>query len=257
MPVSCILLPSSADNTTLEVRWARSSRDILKAQKLRALAFGFSPPECPYEEIVPECDFFDAFARHLMVVDTRSGHCVGTYRLLDANGARKAGGFYSESEFEISPLSPFLDETVELGRSCVHPDYRKGSVIALLWAALARTLITEKIKYLMGCASVDLTNPDLDPDEIGSHLLLNVRSDASISVLPYRPFPCLIRPIGAGRVPTLPPLLKGYLRIGAKCIGHPAHDPIFRTADFPVWLALSEMNASYSRHFFRSGSTTR
>ncbi len=257
MSVSCLLLPSSADNTTLEVRWARSSSDLLKAQKLRALAFGFSPPEISYNEIIPECDSFDAFARHLMVVETKTGHCVGTYRLLGPEGARKAGGFYTESEFDISSLSPFLDETVELGRSCVHPDYRNGSVIALLWAALARTLITEKIKYLMGCASVDLTNPDLDLDEIGSYLFRKAWEDAAISVVPHRPFPCLVRPVRDGRVPTLPPLLKGYLRIGARCIGYPAHDPVFKTADFPVWLPLSQMSVAYSRHFFRSSNPTK
>ena len=254
MPVSCLLLPTSADNnSTLEVRWARSSDDLLNAQKLRALAFGFSPPECPYGEIVPECDIFDAFARHLMVLDTRTGHCVGTYRLLGPEGARRAGGFYTESEFDISTISPFLAETAELGRSCVHPDYRKGSVIALLWAALARTLITEKIKYLMGCASVDLTNPDLDPDEIWSYLCRNGGGIHPYNVVPHRPFPSLTHLNGDGRAPALPPLLKGYLRIGARCIGYPAHDPVFRTADFPMWLSLSEMNGAYTRHFFRTG----
>lgn len=254
MDVSCQPLPSSSENTALEVRWVRSADDLLKAQKLRALAFGFSSPESPYDEIIPECDAFDPFARHLIVLETKTGHCVGTYRLLCPDGARKAGGFYTASEFDITSLAPFLHETVELGRSCVHPNYRNGNVISLLWSALARTLITEKARYLMGCTSIDLTNPDLNPDEIGSHLLRRAGGEPAINAIPHRPFPCSTLPLDSGRIPRLPPLLKGYLRIGARCMGQPAHDPVFRTADFPMWLSLSEMNPVYARHFFRIGS---
>ncbi|MCL5286184.1 MAG: GNAT family N-acetyltransferase [Nitrospirae bacterium] len=257
MSVSCAVRPSFADSTSLSVCWARSPEDILKAQKLRAVAFGFCPPETPFDDIPPDCDIFDSYARHLMVTDTRTGHCVGTYRLLDPKGARKAGSFYTETEFDIVALTPFLAHTVELGRSCVHPDYRTGGVIALLWSALARTLIGENIRYLMGCASLDLANPDLDPDRIFSYLRLHGWGDPTLTVTPHRPYPCLLRPTGSERLPNLPPLLKGYLRLGARCIGNPSHDPLFRTADFPVWLPLSSMNGSYARHFFRTGPVLR
>ncbi|MDA8112221.1 MAG: hypothetical protein M0T83_07200, partial [Nitrospiraceae bacterium] len=73
---------------------------------------------------------------------------------------------------------------------------------------------------------------------------------------PHRPSPCLRRPVDdSGGFPPLPPLLKGYLRLGARCIGEPAHDPLFRTADFPVWLPLSEMDSGYVRHFLRTEPT--
>ncbi len=257
MSLSCAVRPSFSHKISFSVFWANSEEDLLKAQKLRAVAFGFCPPETPFDEIIPEYDAFDPHARHLLVTVSQTGHCVGTYRLLDPEGARKAGGFYTESEFDISSLTPFLSRTAELGRSCVHPDYRRGGVIALLWSALARTLIAEEIRYLMGCASLDLTNPDLDPDQIYSDLRLHRWGDPSLTVVPHRPFPCLLRPLDSDRrVPTLPPLLKGYLRLGARCIGDPAHDPLFRTADFPVWLPLSAMDSGYARHFLRTGATS-
>ncbi len=257
MSLSCAVRPSFSHKISFSVFWANSEEDLLKAQKLRAVAFGFCPPETPFDEIIPEYDAFDPHARHLLVTVSQTGHCVGTYRLLDPEGARKAGGFYTESEFDISSLTPFLSRTAELGRSCVHPDYRRGGVITLLWSALARTLIAEEIRYLMGCASLDLTNPDLDPDQIYSDLRLHHWGDPSLTVVPHRPFPCLLRALDSDRrVPTLPPLLKGYLRLGARCIGDPAHDPLFRTADFPVWLPLSAMDSGYARHFLRTGATS-
>ncbi len=249
-PLNAVLSPESV-HSTLSVGWASTPAEILLAQKLRALAFGFCPPGTPEEDIVPECDQFDAFARHLIVTDTRTGQCLGTYRLLDPEGAKKAGGTYTETEFDLAPLAPYRARMVELGRSCVHPDYRQGGVITLLWSALARTLLTERVEFLIGCASVDLTDPALDPDRIWTYLRNRAWEGAIDPVTPYRPFPCVRRDSENGAIPALPPLLKGYLRLGARCLGNPSHDPVFKTADFPVWLPIFSMKGRYVRHFFR------
>lgn len=250
MPISHPVSHPSTDCTSLTVRWAVSEEDLAGAQKLRSLAFGFSDPDTPYRHIPRESDPFDPHARHLIVVDARNGLCVGTYRLLDWSGAKKAGGFYTETEFDIRSLTPWLPDILEVGRSCVHPSYRKGGVITLLWSALARILASGSIHFLMGCASLDLTDPALDPDRVYSHLVRHGWSTAMEPLPPRRPFSCLLLPEEEG-VPALPPLLKGYLRLGARCIGHPSHDPVFNTADFPIWLPVSSMRSRYARHFFR------
>jgi putative hemolysin len=252
MTIPHAVLPPFVANATLTVRWAASKEDILMAQKLRAIAFGFCPPETPFPDIAPERDLFDTHARHLIVIDGSTGQCVGTYRLLDFRGAQKAGGFYTQTEFDLQPLSPFLKDTLEVGRSCVHPDYRNGGAITLLWSALARIIQTEPVRFLMGCASVDLTDPSMDPDRIWSYLKRTGWDQSVENVVPHRPYPCLGRPMGHKDVPVLPPLLKGYLRLGARCIGNPSHDPAFRTADFPIWLPVGSMKDRYARHFFRS-----
>ena len=244
-------------SSPLRVSWARNEKDLLRAQRLRALAFGFSPPETPEHLVVPEQDRFDPFARHLIVTDTAREICVGTYRILDNRGAQRAGGFYTATEFDISPLSSFLEHTAELGRSAVHPDYRSGGVIALLWAALARILMKEEIRYLMGCASCDLTDPSLNLDRIYTYLRTQAWGKDSQKVVPYRHHPCLFRRDQNANPPVLPPLLKGYVRLGAKILGEASHDPVFQTADFPVWLSVKETSGRYARHFFRSGRTHR
>lgn len=238
----------------LRVSWARNEKDLIRAQKLRALAFGFCPPGTPERLILPESDRFDPFARHLIVIDTDRDLCVGTYRILDMQGAKKAGGFYTETEFAIESLIPYLPQTAELGRSAVHPDYRGGGVITLLWSALARILQKESLLYLMGCASCDLTDPSFDPDNIYTYLREHAWDEEGLLAVPHRPFPCLFRPGSENRPPALPPLLKGYARLGARCIGEPSHDPVFQTADFPIWLSVNRTSGRYARHFFRSGA---
>ncbi len=252
MPVPNAIPPASIDHASLTVRWTESMEDLLMAQKLRAIAFGFSPPEKSFEDIVPESDPFDPYARHLIVVDKSTGQCAGTYRILDYAGAQRAGGFYTQTEFDIGPLTPYLKETLEIGRSCVHPDYRNGGAIALLWSALARIIQSEPVRFLMGCASVDLTDPSLDPDRIWTYLREHGWDNSMENLAPHRPFPCLFKPGEKGGVPVLPPLLKGYMRLGARCIGNPSYDPVFRTADFPVWLPIGSMKDRYARHFFRT-----
>ncbi len=250
--LSPVLTPQRS--TPLRVSWARNEKDLIRAQKLRALAFGFCPPGTPERMIVPESDRFDSFARHLIVTDTDRDLCVGTYRILDMQGAKKAGGFYTETEFEIESLIPYLPQTAELGRSAVHPDYRGGGVITLLWSALARILQKENLQYLMGCASCDLTDPSFDPDHIYTYLREHAWEEEGLMAVPHRPFPCLFRPGSENRPPALPPLLKGYTRLGARCIGEPSHDPVFQTADFPIWLSVNRTSGRYARHFFRSGA---
>jgi putative hemolysin len=102
-----------------------------------------------------DVDDYDPFCLHLNVYDTVQGCLIATTRLLTVENSRLTNGFYSEQEFDLSPLLPNLQGRVlEVGRTCVHQDYRSGAAITVLWTALAEYLLAEDFAYLIGCASI-------------------------------------------------------------------------------------------------------
>ena len=103
-------------------------------------------------------DEFDDYCDHLIVRDSKTLSVVGTYRVLSPHGARRMGKFYSEQEFDLSRLDNIRGVIAEAGRACIHPDYRSGGVIMMLWAGLAAYMRKERCEYLMGCASVSLAD---------------------------------------------------------------------------------------------------
>jgi putative hemolysin len=173
---------------------------------------------------------------------------VGTYRLLSPGGAREAGRLYSDAEFDLAHLSGIRGELVEAGRSCVHPEHRSGAVIALLWSAIADYMVERGHRYLAGCASVSLA--DGGRAAAGIHARL---AGTHAGPGEWRVFPRLALPLAsleADPQPKLPPLIKGYLRAGARVCGAPAWDPDFGTADFFMLLALDNLDARYAARFF-------
>jgi len=190
---------------------------------------------------------FDPFCDHLLVRDTISGEVVGTYRILSPDNARKIGGYSSEGEFDLTRLADLRSRMVEVSRSCVHEDYRSGAVFALLWSGLANYMQTHRYEYLMGCASISMA----DGGHTAASIYNKLKYD-SLSPVERRVFPRCALPLEALnsnlRVP-LPPLVKGYLRLGAYVCGAPAWDPDFNTADLLMLLTLSSLSAQYARHF--------
>jgi putative hemolysin len=135
---------------------------------------------------------------------------------------------------------------VELGRSCVHRDYRSGPSLMLLWAALVRYMKANRYSHAIGCASVTLAD--------GGRLAAFVRDEAQrhLAPLDYRVFPRVPFPHEQIEHPPqgeLPPLIRGYLRAGARVCGEPAWDPQFGTADFPLLVAVDNINRRFARHF--------
>jgi putative hemolysin len=192
-----------------------------------------------------DVDEFDAYCDHLVVRHDRTGEVVGTYRLLPPQRAVWLGRRYSETEFDLAKLVVLRDRLVEAGRSCVHPDHRTGAVINLMWAGIARYLTSHNYRWLGGCASVPIADAAGVRAVVQKHL-----SPPQLRVTPRNPVPDL-EP--AGRV-TVPPLLKGYLRLGAWVCGEPAYDPDFECADFYVLLSLDRINPRYLRHFIGSAA---
>lgn len=230
----------------LTVGLARSALVVEDAQRLRYKVFAEEMGACLGDGAALDVDEFDAYCDHIVVQDRDTLRAVATYRVLPPHRARAIGRLYSESEFDLRRLDHLRPTMIEVGRSCVHRDYRSGPAIMLLWAALARYMKTHGYRYLIGCASVPLADGGLQAafvrDTAQRHL-----TPPEYRVFPHLPFPhAQIERVAHAE---LPPLIKGYLRLGAQVCGEPAWDPRFNTADFPVLLALDRLDRRYARHF--------
>ncbi|MER5258875.1 MULTISPECIES: GNAT family N-acyltransferase [unclassified Streptomyces] len=226
---------------------ADSEEQIRAAQRLRYRVFGEEMGATLHTPLPGhDVDDYDDLVDHLIVTDTTTGDVVGTYRLLPPGRAERS---YSDSEFDLRALEELRSSTIEAGRSCVHPDHRSGAVINLMWSALARYVLLSGHRYLAGCASVPLSDGG---KAASSAWLLGTSKHASppeLRVQPRRPWvptaPTVERPAYA----DLPPLLRGYLRLGAWMCGAPAHDPEFDVADFFVLLDMDRLGDRYRRYF--------
>lgn len=241
---------SSLIHPDYHVGLARTASEIREAQKLRYRVFaGEMGATLHCKEPGVDADFFDPYCEHLIVRDEAQGKIVGTYRILTPAAAREVGGYYTETEFDLTRLNHLRPRLVELGRSCIDPDYRNGTVIALLWMKLAEYMVKNGYEYLMGCASIGMA----DGGHNAANLFVSL-IDKHLSPVEYRGFPRSRLPFERlvnGQPAEVPPLLKGYLRAGAWVCAEPAWDPDFNTADLLVLLPMSRMNARYVKHFMK------
>lgn len=240
--------PQSTAPTCYTVTLARSEEDVRAAQRLRHDVFAgemgalLASPQ-PGLDVDP----FDAYCDHLLVRDTLTGQVVGTYRLLPPERASVAGRLYSEGEFDLGALDAIRPSLVEVGRSCVHPDHRDGAVISLIWAGIARYMVQGGHEWLAGCCSIPLADGGALAAGTWDRVRAKNLAPEEFRVRPLLPWvPKTEAP--AGRT-ELPPLLRGYLRLGAWVCGEPAHDPDFGVADMYVLLSMRRINARYLRHF--------
>ncbi|MBO3745806.1 GNAT family N-acetyltransferase [Streptosporangiaceae bacterium NEAU-GS5] len=217
---------------------ALTAADVQAAQRLRYEVFA-GEMGARLDSPLPglDVDPFDAYCDHLLV---REGDTVvGTYRMLPPG---RADRLYSDGEFDLANLKGLRRELVEVGRTCVHPDHRRGAVISLMWAGIANYMIKGGFQWLAGCCSVPLDD--------GGAVASGVASKIGLGPEEYRVTPH--NPWKPGREPDsflTPPLLRGYLRVGSWICGAPAHDPDFGTADFFVLLSLANVDPRYVRHF--------
>ena len=247
----------------LQVRLAETAADIDAVQALRYRIFYESLGARPLPEMLlrqRDFDRFDNDCDHLLVLDRGNGRSsnpvVGTYRLLRRDAARRLGGFYSADEYDIAPLVAHDGEILELGRSCVDAAYRQRPAIQLLWNGIAAYVFHHDITLMFGCASL----PGTDADALATPL----------SYLHYYHLaPSALRPralndryvdmrrlsIGAidrGRaLAGLPPLIKGYLRLGGFVGDGAVIDEQFNTTDICILVKTNLVTAKYSRHYER------
>ena len=242
--------PARAARRQLIVGLARNEDDIRAAQALRYKVFAEEMgARIKAREPGLDQDLFDAWCDHLLVQDEATGEVVGTYRILAPHQARKLGSYYSDTEFDLTRLQHLRSQMVEIGRSCVHADYRTGATITLLWSGLAAYMRERNYSYLAGCASISLAD--------GGHIaasLYRKLADTALAPVEYRVFPRCPLPLQAldqNLNTEIPALIKGYLRAGARVCGLPAWDPDFNTADMFMLLSMNNVDDRYARHFLR------
>lgn len=249
---------------SLEVRLARSDDEIAVAQEIRYRVF--------YDELGArqsadhamerrDADRFDAVCDHLLVVDNALAgpmhkRIVGTYRLLRQEAAIAAGGFYSEDEFELKKLIARHPgrRFLELGRSCVLAEYRSKRTIELLWQGIWAYVNRHGVDVMAGCASFNGTVPAAHAEAL-SYLAHNCRASGpwEVRALPGRYCDMDMMPNEAisvkSAIVAMPPLIKGYLRLGARIGDGCVVDEDFRTVDVFVVLPVKEISARYINYY--------
>jgi putative hemolysin len=252
----------------LQVRLAETAADIDAAQALRYRIFYENLGAQPLPEMARrqrDIDHFDEGCDHLLVIDhnrgARAGNVVGTYRLIRRDTAAQLGGFYSASEFDISPLVFHPGEILELGRSCVDPAYRQRPTMQLLWSGIAAYVFHYDIVLMFGCASL----PGTDPDALATPLsFLHHHHRAPPGLRPRALAERYVemcrldrRAIDAAQaVAALPPLIKGYLRLGGFVGDGAVIDEQFNTTDVCILVKTDLVTGKYSRHFERQSKET-
>lgn len=248
----------------LEIRLADSEREITASQALRYHVFykemGAKPsPRVAQSEL--DFDPYDEFCDHLLVIDSERSTAsdpavVGTYRLLKGEVADEYAGFYSEDEFDLQSLVARSPQVLELGRSCIDADYRSRGTMQLLWRGIAEYVFENSIKYLFGCASIPGTDPasvhlplaylyhhHLAPKAIRTHALderyvdMNTMGKDAIDV--------------GQALRELPPLIKGYLRLGGVVGDGAVIDYDFNTIDVNMIVETANVTEKYMNHYTR------
>ncbi|MCV7441756.1 GNAT family N-acetyltransferase [Mycobacterium paraense] len=229
---------------------------IEAAQRLRYDVFsstpGFTLPAGGAAGI--DVDRFDEHCDHLLVRDDDTGELVGCYRMLAPAGAIAAGGLYTATEFDVRAFDSLRPSLVEMGRAVVRDGHRNGGVVLLMWAGILAYLDRYGYDYVTGCVSVPIGDAS-DGDVPGSQLrgvrdfiLDRHAAPPEHRVRPYRPVRVggrALDDIPAPGRPAVPPLMRGYLRLGAQVCGEPAHDPDFGVGDFCVLLDKRRADIRY------------
>jgi len=239
---------SKPKRPAFQITWASTPNEVKEAQRLRFKVFAEEMgANLAQNNEGLDVDEFDAYCDHLLIRDQETLKVVGTYRVLPPHKAQEIGRLYSDSEFDLTRLNHLRPKMVELGRSCVHADYRSGAVIMALWSGLAQYMQKHNYEIMLGCASIPMAD--------GGHFaasLYNSLSEEQMAPTENHAFPRLPLPLdklNGGLDVDPPPLIKGYLKLGAKICSAPAWDPDFNTADLLTMLRLSEINPRYAKHF--------
>ena len=250
-----------AGNLGVRLAATRAERDAVQALRYRVfygeMGAAADPVTAAFRR---DRDIFDAVADHLLVIDHGIGPgpegVVGTYRLIQREAAAQIGRFYSAGEYDIAPLLGFPGRLLELGRSCVDTGYRNRAAMQLLWRGIAAYVFQYRIDLMFGCASLPGTDPDALAAEL-TYLYYNHLAPPALRprALPHRYvdmrqiLPASIDP--KRTLNLLPPLIKGYLRLGGFVGDGAVIDRQFNTTDVAVVVKTDLVTDKYYRHYER------
>lgn len=253
----------------IELRLAESADEVAAAQRLRYQVFYEEMAARPTPEMAAarrDMDMFDAHCDHLLVIDHTIGPgaagVIGTYRLMRRENAARAGRFYSIDEYDISPMLDSPDEILELGRSCIAAAYRTGAVMQLMWRGITDYVMHYDISLMFGCASL----PGTDPSRLALPLSYLYHYHLAPEALRIRALPS--RYVDMNMLPAaaidkkaaraaLPPLIKGYLRLGGFVGDGAVVDSQFNTTDVGIIVKTDWVTARYYRHYTREDGADR
>lgn len=256
------------DPEKIEIRLTNSDKEIEAAQRLRYTVFYDEYGAIPDENMKREkrdMDSYDAFTDHLVVIDKSRQEgldsIVGTYRLLRQNVAEKHGPFYTSHEYNIQPLLDSGTTLLELGRSCVLPDYRTRPVLQKMWEEIAHYVADHDIGMMFGCASLHGTDIDKLSEQLS---YLHHFHQAEASVCPralderYVDMNLIAKDeLNAKKAfMSLPPLIKGYIRLGASIGDGAVIDKQFNTTDVCIVMPTAKVTQKYLKHYERITNKT-
>ncbi|MDR3518656.1 MAG: GNAT family N-acetyltransferase [Azospirillaceae bacterium] len=247
----------------LEVRLAQNEAEVDAAQALRYQVFYSEMAARPTPELEllrRDIDRFDPLCDHLLVIDHDRGtgpeSVIGTYRLIQRPAAERAGSFYSSAEYDIGMLAGYPGEVLELGRSCVHADYRNRPTMQLLWRGIAAYIFQYDIALMFGCASL----PGTDPQALAlplSYLYYHHLAPPALRPAALAGQYVDMRLLPPEQIDTrqalneLPPLIKGYLRLGGFVGDGAVIDHQFNTTDVCVIVKTELVTEKYYKHYER------
>lgn len=254
---------------TLEARLATTPAEIEAAQRLRYEVFYremSATPTPEMEALGRDFDHFDPWCRHMLVIDRAHGDkIIGTYRLMSGESAAKSPyGFYTAGEYDIADMLRRRkgQKLLELGRSCVLKEYRTGPTMQLLWRGIFVYILRHDIALMFGCASL----PGTDPAKLALELSFlyhfhSAPADEQVHALPDRATPMNLMPKEAIKeaeaLHALPPLVKGYIRSGAKIGDGAVIDHQFGTTDVFIYFPISNLHPRWASHLRKKSSAPK
>ncbi len=250
---------NDSDLGPLEAVWARNAEEVMAAQRLRHDVFAVElGAQLPFAIDGYDIDPLDEFCEHLTVRRQGSTQVLGTYRVLTPAQATRAGHTYTDQEFDLRDLDIDRSQALELGRCCVHAEYRNGPVMLLLWGALVEFMARNNLTLMLGCASIHLGDRSKEQSaQFAGHIWHGLTKEQVLPP-PHPAKPLIPMPIpvpmsnaltASDTLVSPPALITAYLRLGAKVLGPPAWDSSFNTADLPMLMRVCDLPNRFKRMY--------